>query len=385
MSIAQGDVWLMLCAPCLYVIRKRDDSMSAKILASTENMPYEDWLEYRKRGIGGSDASVVCGISRYKSPVELWMEKTNQLPAQEAGEAAYWGAQLEALVRAEFTKRTGIEVSTVKQLLQSKEYPFMLANLDGVCEHPDLGPVIFEAKTASAYKAGEWEDTIPDEYALQLQHYMAVTGYRGSYIAVLIGGNTFRWKFVERDEELISMLVELESAFWNHVKDDTPPPLDGSDASAKFLSERFPDSVSKSQITLPDTAADLLAQYDEACEQLETVTEQKLRAENLLKEMLGDNEIGTSGGCIVTWKSVSQERLDSKTLKAEHPALYKQYTNKLSYRRFTIKTVSQGGSDNGQHKTQRPHERQSTGAATACGGGGGCADDSGELRLSGPQ
>lgn len=63
--------------------------MAAKVLVSTENLPYEDWLEYRKAGIGGSDAAVVCGISRYKSPVELWMEKTGQLPAQETGEAAY--------------------------------------------------------------------------------------------------------------------------------------------------------------------------------------------------------------------------------------------------------------------------------------------------------
>ena len=163
--------------------------MSAKIVASTENMPYEDWLEYRKQGIGGSDASIVCGISRYKSPVELWMEKTNQLCAQEAGEAAYWGAQLEALVRAEFTKRTGIEVSTTKQLLQSEEYPFMLANLDGVCDVPDIGPCIFEAKTASAYKATEWEDTIPDEYMCQVQHYMAVTGYKGAYYGKKINRN----------------------------------------------------------------------------------------------------------------------------------------------------------------------------------------------------
>ena len=313
--------------------------MLAKILASTGNMPYEDWLEYRKQGIGGSDASVVCGISRYKSPVELWMEKTNQLPTQEAGEAAYWGTQLESLVRAEFTKRTGIEVKQIKQLLQSEEHPFMLANLDGVCEHPDFGPVIFEAKTASAYKAGEWEDAIPDEYQLQIQHYMAVTRYKGAYVAVLIGGNTFKWKFIERDEELISMLIELESDFWNHVQDCTPPPLDGSEASAKFLSERFPDSVPKSQITLPDTAADLLAQYDEAIEQLEAVTERKQKAENLLKEMLGDNEVGTAGDRVITWKSITQERLDSKTLKAEHPALCKKYTNKTSYRRFTIKTA----------------------------------------------
>ena len=313
--------------------------MSAKILASTENMPYADWLELRKLGIGGSDASVVCGINRYKSPVELWLDKTGQLPPQEAGEAAYWGTQLEPFVRAEFTKRTGIEVSQYKNLLQSEEYPFMLANLDGVCEVPDVGTCIFEAKTASAYKAGEWEDTIPDEYMLQVQHYMAVTGYQGAYIAVLIGGNTFRWKFVERDEELISMLIELETDFWHHVENVTPPPLDGSNASTQFLSERFPNSKPKSQITLPDTAADLLLQYDKACEELEVVTERKQQAENLLKQMMGENEVGTAGGRIITWKSVSQERLDSKTLKAEHPALYKRYANQTSYRRFTIKVA----------------------------------------------
>ena len=314
--------------------------MPAKILVSTENLSYADWLEYRKQGIGGSDASVVCGINRYKSLVELWMEKTNQLSAQEAGEAAYWGTQLEPFVRAEFTKRTGIEVNLANYILQSEEHPFMLANLDGICEVPDVGTCIFEAKTASAYKAGEWEDTIPDEYQLQIQHYMAVTGYQGAYIAVLIGGNSFKWKFVERDEELISMLIELEADFWNHVQDRTPPPLDGSDASKKFLSERFPSSRPLSHIALPDTAAALLEQYDEACEELEAVTERKQKAENLLKEMMGDNEIGTTGDRIVTWKSVSQERLDSKTLKAEHPTLYKKYANKSSYRRFTIKAAS---------------------------------------------
>ena len=88
------------------------------------------------------------------------------------------------------------------------------------------------------------------------------------------------------------------------------------------------------------TAADLLAQYDEACEQLEIITEQKQKAENLLKEMMGENEVGTAGDRIVTWKSVSQERLDSKTLKVEHPALCKKYTSKTSYRRFTIKAAS---------------------------------------------
>ena len=318
--------------------------MTANVLVSTGNLPYEDWLEYRKQGIGGSDASVVCGVSRYKSPVELWMEKTGQLPSQEAGEAAYWGNLLESLVREEFTKRTGISVTKPSAIYQSQEHPFMLANVDGLCDDNSHGPCIFEAKTASAYKAGEWEDSIPDEYMIQIQHYMAVTGYQGAYIAVLIGGTAFRWKFVGRDEELIAMLISLEEDFWCHVQDGTPPALDGSDASARFLAERFPNSVPQSEIALPGKAQKLLSQYDDACRQLEESTAQKQEAENLLKEMLGDHEIGTTGNRVVTWKSVTQERLDTKTLKAEHPTLFKKYASQTSYRRFAIKTVrSLGG------------------------------------------
>ena len=313
--------------------------MSAIVVTKTDYLPYKEWLEYRKQGIGGSDASVVCGMNRYKSSIELWMEKTDQLPYQEAGEAAYWGTQLEELVRLEFTKRTKIEVKQVKQLLKSKEYPFMLANLDGICEHPDYGTCIFEAKTASAYRMGEWEDSIPDEYQLQIQHYMAVTGFQGAYIAVLIGGNTFRWQFVARDEELISMLIQLEKDFWRHVQENIPLPMDGSQAAASLLTQKFPDSKPKSHITLPEGAMELIERYDQACEQLDIITQQKREAENRLKEMIGEHEIGTVGNRIVTWKSIAQERLDSKTLKAEHPVLYQKYTNRTSYRRFSIKAT----------------------------------------------
>ena len=304
----------------------------AKVIVNTENLTYEEWLEYRKSGIGGSDASVVCGINKYKSPVELWMEKTNQLPYQEAGEAAYWGTQLEAMVRSEFSKRTGFEVKLVKQLLQSEEYPFMQANLDGVCEHPESGTCIFEAKTASAYKAAEWENAIPDEYMLQIQHYMSVTGFKGAYIAVLIGGNTFKWRFIERDDEMIEMLINLEADFWEYIKKGTPPPLDGSKACAEYLSERFPISIPESKIILPDNAAELIVEYDEACEQLNEVTERKQKAENQLKELMGDNEVCTSGDRVIVWKSTNQERFDTKAFRAEHPDLYQKYVNKISFR-----------------------------------------------------
>jgi len=405
------------------------------ILVSTENLPHEDWLAYRNLGIGGSDASVVCGINRWKSPVELYMEKKSMFPPVDAGEAAYWGNRLEGLVREEFTLRTGIEVMPVNAILQSEEYPFMLANLDGYCYHPQHGEIIFEAKTAGQYMSSEWDDDkIPNSYMLQLQHYMAVTGFRGAYIAVLIGGNNFKWQFVERDEELISMLIQLEAEFWDGVQSGTPPALDGSDASVKLLSKHFPDSVPQSTIELPRTAMALVEQHNHASDKIGYYTEQKQEAENLLKQMMGDNEVGIiSGhevcaisGCvdgdianennirggyaydtdendgaignrvsgdvgykaigdadynadgvdgvdgvvgaidadgasdvnivdyenptiaaksdvgnkvIISWKSFTQERLDTKTIKAEHPTLCSKYSNRASTRRFSIKSA----------------------------------------------
>jgi predicted phage-related endonuclease len=84
----------------------------------------------------------------------------------------------------------------------------------------------------------------------------------------------------------------------------------------------------------------LIEQYNIASDRVSYFTGQKQEAENLLKQMLGENEAGTVGDVTVTWKSISQERLDSKTLKAEHPVLFKKYANQTSYRRFSVKQAS---------------------------------------------
>ena len=321
--------------------------MSAVVLTSTKELSHEEWLTYRNLGIGGSDASVVCGINKYKSPLELWMEKTNQKSSEKAGESAYWGTILESVVREEFTLRTGINVIPVEQIIKSKEYPFMLANLDGVCLCPTHGKCVFEAKTASAFKFDEWEgDLVPKEYILQIQHYLCVTGYNGAYIAVLIGGNDFRWKFVKRDEEIISMLINHEREFWMYVQNQVPPPIDGSDACGEFLSGLHPSSRPFSKIKLPSNAIDLIRQYNEADEQMEAHKELKQQASNALKEMLGDNEVGVIDGATVKWKTVEQEKINSKMLKTEQPELYKKYVATSSYRRFTIKNVDVSADSN---------------------------------------
>jgi len=307
------------------------------VLVSTKDMSKDEWLQWRNKGIGGSDASVICDVNRYKSPVELWMEKTGQIEPKVAGEPAHWGTMLEPLIRVEFTERTGLQITQEYDMLQHSEYPFMLANLDGIVLDPVHGDCVFEAKTANAFKADDWDDHVPQAYQLQVQHYLAVTNLSGAYIAVLIGGNKFKWHYMARDDDLIAMLIELEKQFWHNVETMTPPAMDGSSASSELLSRLYPNANNKTQITLDDVALPLITQYEEASNEEKVAEARKNEAINKLKELMGQNEIGVTGDRVITWKNISSERLDSKILKVEQPEIYSRYTAKNSYRRFCIK------------------------------------------------
>ena len=308
-----------------------------EILTSSKNMSREDWLEWRKKGIGGSDVSIICGINKYKSALELWMEKTGKKEQEEAGESAYWGNIMEPIIREEFRKRSGLKVDTINSILRHKDFTFMLANVDGVVTDVDNTKCIFEAKTASAYKKEQWENNIPEEYMLQVQHYMAVAGYKKTYIAALIGGNSFVYRCIERDDELIDMIITLEKQFWNCVINDTPPSIDGSEACAKLVSKLYPIADPNKTINLSNEAVILINQYNEAKKQEEVYSTLKNEAVNRLKDMLGNNEIGLTQDNIITWKNIVTERIDSKRLKIDLPDIYKTYLNLSSSRRFSIK------------------------------------------------
>lgn len=309
----------------------------ANVLVPTKNMSKDEWLQWRRKGIGGSDSAVACGLSRYKSPVELWMDKTSQLEQQDiTSEAAHWGTLLEPLIRVEFSQRTNLQIKHQHQILQHPKYSFMLANLDGIVIDPFRGKCVFEAKTTNAFNSADWVDHIPEEYQLQVQHYLAVTNFSGAYVAVLIGGNQFKWHFIEKNEELIELLVELERRFWHHVESRTPPPMDGSEASSELLSRLYPHG-NKAKILLPNEALPLITQYEDATQEEKTAEEHKNEAANKLKAFLGENETGTIGDRIVTWKSISSERLNTKLLKDEQPEIYAKYLSPSSYRRFSIK------------------------------------------------
>lgn len=141
-----------------------------RTLVSTLHMEREEWLKWRNMGIGGSDASVIAGVNPYRSVIQLWKEKTGQeVPEEKDTEVTHFGNILEPVVKKEFTRRTGLKIRNRYAILQSEEYPFMLADLDGII-YEDKKLCVFEAKTASAYKKDTWEKDVPLEYLYQVQH-----------------------------------------------------------------------------------------------------------------------------------------------------------------------------------------------------------------------
>ena len=306
------------------------------IVAKTTEITHEAWLAARRKGIGGSDAAAVCGLSRYSSALDIWLQKMGRKPATPDNEAMHWGRLLEPVVRAEFVRRTGLTVKECPYLMAHKDYPFMLANVDGIVSEKDGTKAVLEIKTTNSFTtAKDSEDGLPVEWYCQIQHYLAVTGLSKAYVVVLIGGNKLQWQIVDRDEETIQTIVALESHFWHeYVLKDVPPPVDANSGDALAL--LYPTST-ESSVVLPAEADELIAQYLEIKKAEDELKAAKATCENKLKALLKDAENGIApNGYTVSWKSFSQSRLDSTKIKAAHPDIATQFTTTVTGRKFSV-------------------------------------------------
>lgn len=323
--------------------------MAMNALASTKGIETAQWHALRRQGIGGSDAAAVAGFNPYKSPVGVYLEKTGQIEPEGAGEAAYWGNVLEDVVAKEFSTRTGLKVKRSNFLFRHHEHTFMLGNIDRLVTDSNGRKGILECKTASAFLKNQWvADTdrdsdecslTPDHYMIQLQHYLKTLELDFGFFAVLIGGNTFKYRYVERDKQMIEYLVQLESRFWNeNVMKVIPPIVDGTEASTNLLNYLYPTSRPESSIVLPsDAETDIQELYDaqQAAKDAETRLD---AAKNRMKERMKDCEIAYfNGEPVATWKSSERNSLDTKTLKAKLPDVYQQFVKTTAVRTFLVK------------------------------------------------
>ncbi|MDO4329089.1 MAG: YqaJ viral recombinase family protein [Lachnospiraceae bacterium] len=304
---------------------------------STKNMSREEWLRLRKTGLGGSDAGAVCGLNPYTSPMGVYKDKTSEEISDTDKESMRQGRDLEDYVAQRFMEATGFKVRRSHKMYRSKEFPFMLADVDRMIDGQNAG---LECKTCSAFQADKWKDgQIPAHYMLQCFHYMAVTGKREWYIAVVILGQDFQYRRIQWDDGIIQQLIAMEAEFWNgHVLSKIIPEPDGSQVSTEVLEQYFHTARKNSQIPL--VGFDEKLQRREMLVRLmaEMETERK-KIEQEIQLFMQDHELAVNDKYRVSWANVETSRLDTKRIKAERPEIYQEFLKTGSSRRFTIKAA----------------------------------------------
>ena len=297
---------------------------------------HEEWLEDRRKGIGGSDVGALLGLNKYKSPYTLWAEKSGLLHTDEVdNESMRIGRDLEDYVAKRFIEETGHTVVTSDYSFQSKEYPFMLANVDRLLTDEPCG---LECKTASALTKYDFEDgDIPSSYYCQCMHYMAVTGLKKWYIAILVMGKGFYWFEINRDEEEIKALIEAEEDFWNKVQTGEAPPIDGTSSTATTLGAVFNYSKDNKECIIGHESENALNMIYNINEKIKELKEQKTLYENIVKHEMRNAEKAETEDIVVTWKRKPTRRFSQSDLKKNEPSVYKKYLKETTSERFIVK------------------------------------------------
>lgn len=284
------------------------------------------WLAARRSGLGGSEVSTLVGLTRYESPYELWLDKTGQVPLvdETPSEAAEMGTLLEPVVRDRFARVMDLAVHQVGTY-RSRQWPWMMANPDGICSD-GTG---YEGKTCSQWVAHDWRDGQTADHAeLQAQWGMAVTGLPAWHVAVLIGGQHNEYRLIERDEDLIGVLVEVSHRFWHeHVLTRQPPAWDGSDAAVRYLTDRYPRAAVG---TVADIDADerdeIVVDREKSVASAKAAIADAEAVKNRVRALMGGAEQLMCGDTVVaTWKNIGQ--FSEKRFRAEHPDLAATYTH----------------------------------------------------------
>lgn len=307
-----------------------------KKLVNVTTLTHKEWLEWRKKGIGGSDAGAICGMNKYRSPIAVYLDKTaDEVVEKPMNEAMRLGQDFEDYVKRRWMEETGKKAVRENYMLQHDDYPWMLADIDRRVVGENAG---LECKTCSPYAAGKWENNgIPPEYVIQCLHYMAVTGAERWYLACLIYQRGMEYRVIERDDNVIDALIQVEKAFWteNVMKREMPAP-DGSVAADDALAAAYAES--DPNVETVDITDMTLGRYDEINALIDDLSAEKKEIEQRIKTEMKSAEKAYLGERTISWKSYpGRESVDTKRLKKDHPDLFEKYKKVgKPYRRFTI-------------------------------------------------
>lgn len=306
-----------------------------KKLCSTKDMPREEWLSWRRGGIGGSDAAVIVGLNPYRSRLELYADKLGLMPEREDSEAMRIGRDLEAYVAQRWAEATGKKYRRANFMYCHDRYDFIRANVDREVIGENAG---LECKTTSVFNKSDFENgETPLTYYCQCQHYMAVMGYERMYLAVLALGKAFYHFVIERDENEINTLLENEVEFWKqHVENKIPPEPDGSESAAAAIRAMQGENSCPEELKLMMQYEPDLAHLNALNGQIKALQKETEAIRQALMLALGEAENGESEQYHITYRSQNRVSVDLAALREKYPQAYKECSKNIQCRILKI-------------------------------------------------
>lgn len=317
-----------------------------QIIGDYKDLTEEQWRELRKTGIGGSDAGVIMGYSKYNSPLALWMQKTGRDPEVfEGNDATDFGNKMEPLIRERLVeplirqKLGGIDIEVIEPQFTYRniDNPFMVMNVDGFVRI-DGQLYGLEIKTGSSYVASQWEDdSVPDVYYCQVQHYMEGLGLDNFIVYGMIG-NREVLRVVPYNEMFCEELVAAERDFWSLVQENNPlyaPAPRGTDADMKAITIlNHPGSDDVADLS---DVEDYIKRYLWTSNEIKQLEADKEELKQKIMVFMGQSTKGVSPEYTASCGQVTTKRLDTKALEAAHPEITQQFKKESSYIKFNAR------------------------------------------------
>ena len=297
-------------------------------------MNKQEWLRERKNYLGGTDLAAICGLSPYRTALDVYLDKTSDDITCETNAAMRWGNLLEDVVAKAYSEDTGYAITMSPPTIYHPEYKFLGANIDGWVsefrEGREKTKHILECKTAGFNKNKEWGDSgtdqIPESYLVQVAYYAAICDVPKVDIAVLIGGQDFRIYTYVRNKELEEKLIKIACNFWyNHIEKRIPPKcVNTKDTFNLFPQSNYQEIVAEDNII--QKWEELKAAREEES-RIQTNIE-KLKVE--IQEFMREHEVlrDINGNVIVIWKNTAPKSLvNVNKLKEMFKDAYEQCLN----------------------------------------------------------
>ena len=312
----------------------------------------QDFARMRASCLGGSDIGAVLGLNRYRSAVDVWMEKTGRVSGVCDSLALRFGSFAESFIASEYELATGLSLVAHDAAVVHPQYGYLCGHIDRfVCSGPLfdaagslLASRVLECKTDNVYTQSEWgevgTDQVPLSYLVQCLWYLMLTGLEQADLAVLFGNSDFRIYEITRDKELENMVIQKATTFWQeHVLKDIPPPA----MSEQDCHTLFGKGDSSKTVEAKTETIELTKRLQLLNDEIE-VREEEISSikQSIMNQMQEAETLTYQGKVLATWRAPKPSfRLDSKRLELDHPEITSNYKIQVqNSRRLVVKQAN---------------------------------------------